>query len=494
VRLALVVAVLLALAPRAEAMSLAHGRWVDAVRSTYPTAADVVARMRAAYTNLSTYRDGGQIRFHTPTRAPTRREEVAHGLPPNIGFSTAFVRATGQFVFRAGHSESLRQMYGPLRREPAAWWPAIVWLEAGRAFVARASTRLDSREVDVHSDTSSALRAARAWSNGVAAVVPALLLDQEALIDALFSGATIDGRESVETRPCWLLRTTRNGIDTTYYVDAERYLIRHLTIEWTQDDVPVRQDVTYIVTTEATPHADQLKLPRLREAHVPDGTITKRPWIGILFGDGLTRVARVVPGSSAALVGIQEGDRVIAVGKIPVSTTDDVDDRLAAYARGSTVDLTVERGRTTTTYSATVSARPSPAEVQRAFLIDRKLAPLSLASVRLSGRRDRPLVIVYWASWCKECVAALPQIKAWELAHRNKVTLVGITDEFSDAAKASAREHAIPFPLLVDDDHAAWRALLMQGLPTTVVIDRDGIVRDVSMTFDPGELTKAIGR
>jgi peroxiredoxin len=78
--------------------------------------------------------------------------------------------------------------------------------------------------------------------------------------------------------------------------------------------------------------------------------------------------------------------------------------------------------------------------------------PVSLS--RFLGKK--PVLLVFWATWCPECEAASPRINA-----------------LHDAA---VKSRGIRYPVLLDEHGEAARAFGVVGIPTYVLIGRNGTV------------------
>ena len=68
------------------------------------------------------------------------------------------------------------------------------------------------------------------------------------------------------------------------------------------------------------------------------------------------KVESVAAGSAAAAAGLQPGDVIVGLGDQPVTTPDDLLSALRSHAPGDQVSLTVERGGSRTTLTATLAA------------------------------------------------------------------------------------------------------------------------------------------
>lgn len=96
----------------------------------------------------------------------------------------------------------------------------------------------------------------------------------------------------------------------------------------------------------------------------------------------------------------------------------------------------------------------------------------------LSEFRGHGMVINLWATWCPPCVEEMPSLAA--LSKALAPDDIAVLPLSSDNGGAKAVEtffaaHAITgLPVLLDPDGAAVRALHAPGLPTSVIIDKQG--------------------
>lgn len=121
------------------------------------------------------------------------------------------------------------------------------------------------------------------------------------------------------------------------------------------------------------------------------------------------------------------------------------------------------------------------------FALDQPAPDFSLSLVFVDGRRQRlsdlrgkPVVLNFWATWCVPCKAEMPALQALynEQGAGSTFELLAINmHEAAEPAAAYGVELGLAFPLVVDLDGQIPSSYRVRALPTTVIIDAQGIVR-----------------
>jgi thiol-disulfide isomerase/thioredoxin len=98
-------------------------------------------------------------------------------------------------------------------------------------------------------------------------------------------------------------------------------------------------------------------------------------------------------------------------------------------------------------------------------------------TVRLSDLKGKVVLLNFWGIWCKSCRLEIPHLSALDRELREKGLRVLGADYGDSPADLPAfvKELDVSYPVLVDDGLADDYEVLVY--PTSVVIDREGLVR-----------------
>jgi thiol-disulfide isomerase/thioredoxin len=92
----------------------------------------------------------------------------------------------------------------------------------------------------------------------------------------------------------------------------------------------------------------------------------------------------------------------------------------------------------------------------------------------LIQRKDSPVILNFWASWCDPCRAEMPSLQRLGQRWRDRGLSV-LTIAVADKPGRSTQflwDTGVLLPLLEDPDQATARALGVKTLPTTLILDR----------------------
>ena len=132
---------------------------------------------------------------------------------------------------------------------------------------------------------------------------------------------------------------------------------------------------------------------------------------------------------------------------------------------------------------------------------------------RPAGEPGRPagsvVLLSFWGTWCPPCLRELPHIATIYKNHQADADfqLLAVScggpgenetiDALRTATAARLKKMQITIPTYADLDEVTRTAAGVEGYPTTLVLDRQGIVRGIWTSYDPGygtEMEELIGR
>jgi thiol-disulfide isomerase/thioredoxin len=128
--------------------------------------------------------------------------------------------------------------------------------------------------------------------------------------------------------------------------------------------------------------------------------------------------------------------------------------------------------------------------------LDLSTPDLAGREVRLGDAKGKVRVVDFWATWCDPCRDQLPVLEVLASAHAAEGLQVYAVAVDEDRAQVEAFLAATPLGLTVLWDKGGARhaeRLDVQRLPTTLVIDRAGLVRYVHQGYEPSN-ADALGR
>jgi len=126
---------------------------------------------------------------------------------------------------------------------------------------------------------------------------------------------------------------------------------------------------------------------------------------------------------------------------------------------------------------------PAEAPVVGAVAPDFILTNLAGESVSLSQFRGQPVVVNFWATWCVPCRQEMPTFQQAFEQHQAEGLVILALDLAEDASLVEpfVEEFGLSFEILYDSDGAINKHYLVNGLPRTVFIDRQGVIQHIQV-------------
>ena len=134
---------------------------------------------------------------------------------------------------------------------------------------------------------------------------------------------------------------------------------------------------------------------------------------------------------------------------------------------------------------------------------DRSGSAPSLALTDLNGKvldtsslKGKIVVVNFWAAWCTPCADEVPQFIAFQRKYEDQgVQVIGISiDDSESELRDFYRKFKMNYPVIAGSQGIAQAYGGILGLPTTLIIDRDGTIqKKINGATNFASLEKEVG-
>jgi cytochrome c biogenesis protein CcmG/thiol:disulfide interchange protein DsbE len=130
---------------------------------------------------------------------------------------------------------------------------------------------------------------------------------------------------------------------------------------------------------------------------------------------------------------------------------------------------------------------------------EKKTTAPNFAAKNLDGKKvelkellgDGPVLISFWATWCKPCIKELNQLQKVYKKHKKKGFEILAIDVDGPRSRSKVKPMVKglkwDFPVLWDKTKKIYRKYHVLGIPHTVLIDKSGQIRYTHTTYRPGD-------
>lgn len=129
--------------------------------------------------------------------------------------------------------------------------------------------------------------------------------------------------------------------------------------------------------------------------------------------------------------------------------------------------------------------RASSASGEGEALPDFTLRDACGQAVRIHDYKGQVIVLDFWASWCGPCLAAMPAMHRLYADYADDgLVLFGVNINDTKDPNDTLYELGVSYPILVKGERVA-QEFGVRGIPTILVIDRDGTIVHRSSGWSP---------
>lgn len=102
--------------------------------------------------------------------------------------------------------------------------------------------------------------------------------------------------------------------------------------------------------------------------------------------------------------------------------------------------------------------------------------------IRLSDYQGKVVLINFWATWCPPCRKEIPDLIRLQREYRSRgLQVIGVTYPPQKLAEVRrfVRKLKVNYPVALGKQETMWLFSRSETLPMTVVIGKDGSIRDI---------------
>jgi len=128
---------------------------------------------------------------------------------------------------------------------------------------------------------------------------------------------------------------------------------------------------------------------------------------------------------------------------------------------------------------------------------DFTLKKIDGGELQLSSLRGKAVIVDFWDTWCPPCRKAMPHLQELSVTYSDDLVIVGVALGREGEAKVRSfvQNHGITFEMVMfnNDQKLIDSFGGIQSIPTTFLIDADGIIREKWVGgYDKAEYERAI--
>ena len=107
------------------------------------------------------------------------------------------------------------------------------------------------------------------------------------------------------------------------------------------------------------------------------------------------------------------------------------------------------------------------------------LADSSGQKIELSDLRGKPVIVNLWATWCETCLREMPSLERVQSRFGERIAVLAVSEDRGGEKAVDpfiAKLALKSVKIYIDPKSEVGHAFSVRGLPTTLLIDRNGLV------------------
>ena len=120
------------------------------------------------------------------------------------------------------------------------------------------------------------------------------------------------------------------------------------------------------------------------------------------------------------------------------------------------------------------------------------LAAADVSLKKFSQSQGKVVYLDFWASWCKPCLISMPKLDRLrsELKGEGFEVIAVNLDDDPEKGREFLAKHRVNYPVVQATDDTITDLFQIYGLPTSYLVDRQGVLRYVHQGFREEDLSK----